>query len=71
MLQIKPYPRDMNIIQIYAFTTQKPDTEILQFYSDAKQLLNGTVLSGGETDDSEYLVPSSQKKTLHQKSAWR
>lgn len=42
LLQIKAYPRDINIIQVYAPTMEKPDTEIQQFYSDIKQLIKAT-----------------------------
>lgn len=42
LLQVKSSPRDINIIQVYAPTKDKPEAEILQFYSDIKLLLKTT-----------------------------
>lgn len=42
LLQLKAHPRDINIVQVYAPTTESHENDILRFYSEIKQLLKLT-----------------------------
>ena len=42
LIQIKAYPKHINIIQVYAPTAEKPEHEINLFYKNIKDLLKIT-----------------------------